>query len=342
MLEIVHVRSCLGFAMLGIGCALVGGQIGAPQKPAPAPAPEIAIADEPVELDVPEIATTQDALPAAAPILLVFELDHQSYIALEQLDHDTLPEHGAFRQLKRGDDSYVDSVIATTSVPAWSGREVIVDGACHARLTDFVIVSRLTGDPGYASETDERDWTVKSILEHGNIVLAAKLVGCHGSFARDAAAPPAHRFEDITDSVREAAAETTLITSQAAAEQASAWHQDGGREAWTDAATFTRKVMRDTATGVEWISIHAYSDSGCGGPHVNVWGLYRVEPNGTLATVQSRGIESMTSLDTFVDIDGDGVPEVIGTSWLGNHTIVEDADGRELTRLEVPFFGCPC
>src|SRR5262249_41106487 len=142
-------------------------------------------------------------------------------------------------------------------------------------------------------------------------------------------------------------AKARLLDSPIARETATSWigdeyAQSNVAKTWTDAVKFDEVAMQDR-NGVEWISIHGFLDEGCGGPHVNVWGLYRVAPDGTLVTVVSRALDTMSSLDSFVDLDGDGVPEVVGRGeGFGDNTVVETIDGKQITNLAVAFYGCPC
>ncbi len=118
----------------------------------------------------------------------------------------------------------------------------------------------------------------------------------------------------------------------------------GGTGTWWDAenAQLTTKIVKHPTTGVTWVSIHGHMDHGCGDPSANVWGLFRVEADGSLASVQLRKLDDLESIDQLIDIDGDGELELIGKPWLGLDTVVMRASGEELARLTLPLFGCPC
>jgi hypothetical protein len=81
---------------------------------------------------------------------------------------------------------------------------------------------------------------------------------------------------------------------------------------------------------------------GCGDAAVNVWGLYRVEHDGSLTAVQLHKLDDLWSISKLIDVDNDGEPELIGSDWLGLDTIVIRGSGDELERLSLAFFGCPC
>src|SRR5258706_10338528 len=134
--------------------------------------------------------------------MFVLKVGGASYVKLEDLDVAALPEHG---KLHRFEDDYVHGGVARVrdaDVPeadrAWAGAELVVDGKCHARVTGFAVIARLTGDPDYAGiESDH--WQLSAMIERGNVILAAKLDGCTGSWARDAKLPSVIFPETVGD-----------------------------------------------------------------------------------------------------------------------------------------------
>ncbi len=42
------------------------------------------------------------------------------------------------------------------------------------------------------------------------------------------------------------------------------------------------------------------------------------------------------------DVDNDGKLELLGKDWLGLRAILARANGDEVSRLEIKFYGCPC
>jgi len=289
---------------------------------------------------------------------LVFSVGGATYMPLAEVGADrdvAIPKHGRPR-LSSADG--VESAIATvedSDVPAeyrrWQGRTVVVDNACETTVTGFAIVARLTGDPGYAG-IDASKWTATSVFETGGTLLVARLADCDGTFARDAALPAVVVPEPIEDAELGGRARAALIASAAAkdtqAEYAKFYTQyeaDGEPHGnWWDEkyVHFDTRVVRHPTTGVTWVSVHGSIDHGCGDPSVNVWGLFRVDGDGTLAPVQLRKLDDLWEIDQLVDIDNDGELEVIGKPWLGLDTVVVRANGEELDRLQLPFFGCPC
>jgi hypothetical protein len=280
---------------------------------------------------------------------LVFSAGGATYVKLAEIGEDAaaMPKHGKGKLV---DDDGITTALASidaADVPAayrrWTDREVLVDGTCRANVTGFYVVSRLTGDTGYAGVDDEK-WTVKNVLEHGSVMLAAKLDGCDGTFARGAELPPVIVPAELEDAELAAKARAALIASQPSQETQRDYLEFETTKPWYESeyATFATRIVRHPTTGVTWVSVHGSMEHGCGGPDVNVWGLYRVEADGTLAAVQLRRLGDMHSIDKLIDIDNDGELEMIGTPWLGLDTVVARGSGEELDRLSLTFFGCPC
>jgi hypothetical protein len=190
----VHVAAVTaGIALTGATLVFAAGMIAAPDEP---PA-RYAAALPAAVLSVPPaapVATPPAALPAGPePLTLVFRAGGASYLSLADLpdgdDHaDTLdmPPHGVLR--RSHDRDGVTAAIATVDerdVPAayqrWLGRRVEVDEVCTATVVELAVVARRASAHGRAGaqRTD-------AVLRAGHAVLAARLDGCIGSFARDA------------------------------------------------------------------------------------------------------------------------------------------------------------
>jgi hypothetical protein len=266
------------------------------------------------------VAAREPAAPPADPseVFLVFRAGGHTYM---QLDAEAVP-HGAPRLSHSDDDGLYASIAPVTRVPAevaaWTGKHVIVDGTCAATVEGFAMVSRLLGDTGYAGIDDR--WTARNVMEQGTPVLAARLSGCNGTLARDASLPAAAVFsEDATTRTElvQAASERVLGSAAATAVQAQ-W--DERRDEWpaNEPSRWTQspsthvdtRVLRHPSTGVTWIAVHASREDGCGGIDANVFGLFRVTASGTLETVALRELGDLHSIQTFVDLDGDGTPEL--------------------------------
>ncbi|HEY5950860.1 MAG TPA: hypothetical protein VIV40_35450 [Kofleriaceae bacterium] len=317
--------------------------------------PHVVVVSVPVtrgeEVAVPIAATqTETAQPVhTSELALVFSAGGASYMKLADVGDsgEAMPKHGKPRLFSvDGVEASIASVKdsdVTESYRHWQGRSVKVDNTCETKVTGFAVVARLTGDTGYASG-DEDNWTATNVLEHGSVVLAAKLAGCAGTFARDAALPAVIVPEPIENAKLAEKARAALIASTPARETQVEYLDFDQKGNWWDAeyAQFATKIVRHPTTGVTWVSVHGSMEHGCGDPEVNVWGLFRVQADGTLAAVQLRKLGDLWSIDQLVDIDNDGELELIGKPWLGLDTVVARASGEELERLSLTFFGCPC
>src|SRR5580698_2510819 len=167
----------------------------------------------PVAVDVPaaeidEPATSTDAASyedAPTPIYFTFEADHAQWVALAALDK---PHYSKPRKL---DENYQHEVIASPSasdIAVWRGRTLVVDGGCRETLDSFAVIARLSGELVYASES-ETTWTTRSIIAHGQPVLAAKLTHCTtGVFASTA---PVRRLEVVDDPALVAQARVAML-----------------------------------------------------------------------------------------------------------------------------------
>lgn len=342
-----HLRR-LVVAALGFG--VVGAAIALAVAPPPASVTTvIAVQPEPEIIPV-TVESTEPAQAVRSPALsLVFSAGGASYMKLADIgaDGEAMPDHAAPRLVN---DEHVETAIATVkpdAVPVayqhWIGRDVIVDNTCKTQVTGFAVVSRLTGDTSYAN-TEDDEWTADNVFEMGSTMLAAQLADCKGTFARDAALPLVAEPVEIQDSELANKARAALIASTPSEDAQREWLEYDQQYAWYDSkeAVFSTRVVRHPGTGTTWVSVHGSVEHGCGGPEVNVWGLFRVQPDGTLAAVQLRKLGDLWSIDRLIDIDNDGELELVGKPWLGLDTVVTRASGEELERIAVPFFGCAC
>jgi hypothetical protein len=345
-----HLKRTL---LAALGCGALGAAMSVVMVPAP---PSVRVLTLQPEAENAAVPVT---LPAAVEIVsepvrssalaLVFSAGGATYMQLAALDGEdaALPAHGKVRLVN---DDYLYAAIASVkpgdmpeAYRAWAGKRVTVDNTCETTVTGFAIVSRLTGDTGYAG-VDADTWTASNVLDEGSRVLAAKLGGCTGTYARDAALPAVIVPDQVQNAELAAAARAALIASRPArdaqlewleVEQTGEWHEH-------ELAKLDTRVVRHPTTGVTWVSVHGSMEHGCGDPEINVWGLFRVQQDGTLAAVQLRKLGDLWSIDHLIDIDNDGELELVGKPWLGLDTVVVRGSGEELERLSLAFFGCPC
>ncbi|HEU4616279.1 MAG TPA: hypothetical protein VFS15_29475 [Kofleriaceae bacterium] len=341
--------------LLALGCGAIGAAfgVGAHSEPRPrvavVPAPPLPPVQAPAIAPAPVVEPAPAAQPVrSSEVSLVFSADAATYMKLADIGEDAvaMPKHGPAKLIS-GDVETVIARIAPADVPEayrrWQGRKVVVDGACETEVTGFAVVSRLTGDTGYAG-IDDAKWTAKNVLEHGSVVLAARLAGCQGTLARDASLPPVIVPEEIDNPELAKRARVALIASQPSRDTQREYLEFDHQGNWWDDeyTSFTTHVVKHPTTGVTWVSVHGSIEHACGDGEVNVWGLFRVEPDGTLAAVQLRKLGDLWSIDQLVDLDNDGELELVGKPWLGLDTVITRASGEELDRLALPFFGCPC
>lgn len=336
----------------GFGCAVVGAAVllarhAAPERPVGMPTIAIGYTT-PVTASEPVVAPEDPPPPAlSTQVGLVFTAKGATYMKLASLADGAMPKHG---KPVHSTDEYVETAVARVEPEdvaaahrAWLGKRITVDGTCTATVVGFAVVSRLVGDPGYAG-LEEETWSARSVMEQGAKSLAARLDNCAGgTLARDAALSPIAVLEEITNPALAVAAKAQLVRSRDAraaqdewtrAEQPGTWFENEGTET-------TAHVLRHPRTGVTWVSVHLYYGGGCGLPNLSVWGLYRVDADGTLTRAATK-LGELTKIEQLVDIDGDGELEVLGRPWLGVERTVQAADGKTLQDLTLPFFSCPC
>jgi hypothetical protein len=185
-----HVAAALaGVALCGAGIALVAEAIHATDAaPVAAAAPASAA---PVAPPAPVAPLVSGASDDAAAMKLVIRAGGASYLWLADLtdcdEHDeaiAVPRHGALHLSRDRSDDTVAAVamVADRDVPGtlqrWQGRRVEVDASCTATVVGFAVVARRV-------DSHAGRWTAAEVLGSGHAVLAARLDGCIGSFARD-------------------------------------------------------------------------------------------------------------------------------------------------------------
>ncbi|MFT3695202.1 MAG: hypothetical protein QM831_18840 [Kofleriaceae bacterium] len=356
--ERFSLRTYIGLSIVGLGCGFVGAMGGAKIASVAMPIKERVAIEIPVTEISDEVRmssssiTHGDAAPAPSDdVAFVMVAEDTNYMVLP-IDPATLP-HVTSRIVK---EEYASTTIAqlhdkdlTRELRAWKGIDVLVDNKCRTTLHDFAVIHTLTGDPVYAGEeTNNGKWTRALIDKNGAAYVVAKLETCSGEYARAASAPAAVTFDKISNG--ETREESTALADlkkspiEAAARASLAQQAADGQPESDDFdkvvhyATFAAK---DPRTSTEWIVIHANADFMCGGPDVNFWGLYRVEPNGSVTRV-AGGEAKVSEISALVDLDDDGIPEIRGSGWIAPQSAFYDRDLATLLSYDVPFFGCPC
>jgi len=334
----------------GLGCGLIGASLMfAAKPPSVVQAPLIALTETvTIPMTIPTMVTT-DTMPAPPSVAVVVTAAGGSYMKLADLSK--LPRHGTAKLSEN--DYTVTSIAAVADADvapvhrAWLGQEVIVDGACRATVTGFAIVSRLTGDTGYANEeVTESGWTAANVMRLGAPMLAARLDACTGDFARAATLSKMIIPEVIENKSLAAAAKKRALSGSAMKRANAEWEKWEAEMQETehhplDFGDVWTKVVRHPTTGQTFVSVHATTGGGCGYPDISIWALYRADVDGTLTQIPTK-IGEMLMVDGFVDVEGDGQLEVVGRPWLGTERMISRLDATVMDRLERPFFGCPC
>jgi hypothetical protein len=338
----------LRYLLIAAGCTTLGALAALASAPRDTQVsivrvPELKIVETVVE------RTAEAPPPNSREVHLLVKVGGASYMKLAEIaeDAEPMPKHGA---LALQDDDGIQNAVATvapadlpTAYRAWLGREVTIDATCKAKVTGFAVIARLTGSPGYAGE-DVDHWTAKTVFAEGSKIIAAQLDGCSGMLVRDAAISPIvypTLLEDDASMELAQQAKAALLATQAAREIQTAWQAER-TGAWSKGANETFHVVRHPTTGVTWISVNVSADFGCGDPNANLWGLYRVAPDGSLVESRVRALENGTTVEALVDLDADGELELIGRTWLDFERTVTSASGEPLQELALPFFGCAC
>lgn len=350
----VHVPQLIA---VSAACGLLA--LGAYVAHAPTPVPSAAIPAPQLEdtttlaVHVPEVAVVRQPAPppaASNQLLFVFRAGTDLYVTLSSDE----PKHGKRRLIEDDGGATTVAEVAPANLPAkfrgWEHKTFALDGGCTATVRGFAVVTRMVGSPGYAGLDDET-WNATTAANAGTSQLAARLAvgqGCDKAlYARDASLAPIGELVELERPDLVDAARSALLASPASADAQTQWA--GGEElgwvnagSWIDSAQVTSFTVRHPKTGVIYVGLHAAIEHGCGGPDVNLWGLFRVERDGRLVTVVARQLDTLYSVDRVLDVDNDGTLELIGSDWLGLSTILTSARGEELDRLAIEFHGCPC
>jgi hypothetical protein len=294
------------------------------------------------------VARTVDPKPVSSELLFVFRAGGSTFVRLVDLEEAQVPKHGRLRLVDDREGVAAIGTVADADVPvsyrAYRGKRLRVDGVCSAKVVGLAVVARLAGDAEHAA-LEQQTWTTSAVMQRGAVMLAARLDGCEqGTYARDATLRDVVRPTPIVDQNLASVARSLVIASEPAVEAQNEWKKARLDGNWYDDVELAISVMRHPITDVVWVTAHGiYSETGCGGPEVNVWGLFRAGPNGMLETVDIRKLERLHSIDHVIDLEGDGNLEIVGKPWLGLETVLVEAAGeRELDRLPMPFFGCGC
>lgn len=363
------MRISLSYLALA-GCVVVGGYLLVSDADAPAPqaskasartaaipamspcppsgagTPESEVeADEEIEEEAMRgLAQLEDL----AEFAFVFSLDGESYVRLSSEERALV--RGSARMIEEDGVYAVVAPVTTVAMPAelraWAGRSVLVDGVCRARVVGFAEVSRISGEPSdpYSEDAGEGGapaaWTIESITDSG-VVLAAKLDGCTGTWARSTDYSPAAVAAKLDAPELEAAARKELLARHDFDPTQEEWAEAGGEGDWRDAAEVVTQVYQHALTDERWVFVQARRHGGCGAPGFEVMAAYRANADGTVRRVADLKF-GYDNIAGAVDVDGDGQLELL----LGDGTRAELVDlaneHHGSISVEYRSFGCGC
>jgi len=178
-----------GLALTGALLALAVPWIGPPHRVVAAlPAEPSVLPPAPVA-----VATARPSGDDAA-LTLVFHAAGASYLSLADLadpdDHrDAIetPRHAPPRVSRDAGVVAAVALVDEADVPvgyrSWRGRRVVVDDICAATVVGFAVVARRIA----SRRRRAHPLSAGDALRSGHAVLAARLDGCIGSYAHDAA-----------------------------------------------------------------------------------------------------------------------------------------------------------
>lgn len=367
LLVLATVPMLAGMASLWLGALLTPAEPVIVQVSYPTPALPSAVAQRAAAPTPPVEA------PLAPSFAFVLDVGGGVYMHLKDMDAVALPDGEGAEEDDLDDDARppraplprhaqptvvrmdglpvaavaaVEASDLPADISAWQGREVLVDSTCRARVTGFALVARVYAeDLAYQEEeqTMSAAELARSIFDDvGHLVLAAKLDGCKGSYAQPAENPVALPARALDAHPATAAAVARLRQSKVARAAQKTWRENDYPGAWWSDAEVRTRILQHPRTGEIFLSVHALADIECGGLEINLWGLYRVAAGGKLVPLVERTLDNVSTLETFVDIDGDGRFEILAPSLWGLDTFLLDADGSPRAMLHIPFYGCQC
>ncbi|MFK7988365.1 MAG: hypothetical protein AB8I08_20255 [Sandaracinaceae bacterium] len=302
-------------------------------------------------LSLPHVAHA-DALPRG--VMPVIRANGHSYVALRATVDESWGRGGS-RLLRRANPTVAVRNVRLSALP----REVREDirgtlrvqngggDVCRARMARPVLLRRadaafasdewdgLYGGPRLSDEEVARAfWDVSAVSS----LLVARLIPSHGrcrmgTWASRATLAFGTTTTDIPDALAVAfrsveqygwLAEVWPEVRIEAGETAEHWDErpDAGR------------MMTSLRVGArEFRLIGAAGESGCGDFTGGAWGLFELTDAGPVLLREGGRVDPPYGL---ADLDGDGVPEVIGHQRALMSTTGETVD------VSAPFFGCPC
>jgi len=304
-----------------------------PAPPSSPPAPKLVA---PPAAPLPPPAPSAD-ITDPAQLAFVIHAD-DSYVRLAD---DPGVRHGKYRLVE---ESTAVAAVRPADLPlelrAWQGREVLVDGACRAKITGFVMLARADGWPDFDGDGPAK-WTAPRVASAGLPVLAGRLSACKaGLWAQAADQKPVMTTIPLdADRLLEFNARADLFGTAFADDLQQQWHDAGLQGDWRLEVPITTRIVEQASTKQRHVVLHAVRQGGCGDFDVGVIAVYRVRSDGTVerVTIYHSGLHAIEEV-----IEKDGQLMFIGNSGITSYHRLEDLTGAEKLADEYPFVGCPC
>ena len=254
-----------------------------------------------------------------------------------------------------GNREYPDGAVRTgtydqlpETVAGWLGRTLTIDNNCQVEVHDIVELSLLTGSPDYAPGTGD-DASERAMLDytidHGSRYYAAEIETCPGGqWARLSSLPLAHPAVDAGKAPAKLAAQAKrdFLRTKASKDAQKRWSDTGYKGSWSqsDEGSIEVRYVIHPKTGERWLLLQAFADYSCGGSEINIIGVYKQDGDKVLRHhVGDAG--ALITASSLVDVDGDGLFEILGHAYLSGPALANDR-GKITRTVDIPFFGCPC
>lgn len=265
------------------------------------------------------------------------------------------PSYGADVELL-GEEDFPDGALLPAagkelppSVSAWIGQSLRVENECEVTVNEVVELALLTGTPDYVDGpvegADAHTKMLTYAFDYGTHYFATELRSCKvGQWARLATLPVAYPAVDAGPPPAKllAAAKKDLTSTAPARAAQERWESNGNAGKWHRTADSEIEVRYVThpRTGEHWLVLHALVDYSCGGSEINLIGIYRREGE-QMVRYHVGEAESLVYLSELIDVDGDGLFEILGNAYLSGPALATDR-GVISREVVTPFYGCPC
>lgn len=290
----------------------------------------------------------------ADPIALVLEVDGRYHVVIKP-DPDDAWATGRITGPFDGMHKY--ALRAATAAPMaaeWTGKAVTAYTAAGASCPATIGTLRLVGGgtPHFGEvqlwdDDNGRQWTpaerARSIYEMGSRYLIGELAvtgDCKPTFATAATAKIAVATSADLDDATDTAAVKKFRALPAYKDLQTYFTDDGGSGEWAPSPGITGYEL----AGKRYVVVTAREGDGCGAFEGALTAIYALD--GANLTLISNPADGYVEVDTLVDSDGDGKPELIGRphdfSTVSAHFTPVAGGFAPTNMLTFPFNDCGC